>query len=225
MNSSVSEKYNGETPLWMYLCDKMNKSENSTTKIRQHAKEMGISIKGKSRRELCKELSKYYQSNLENTGDKNEEDDTSSSSSSLSLQTGQKDVKSLKVKLAKLIDNLEGGYRNFFEPQDIDNWNEGKTSYEYHEILYNVKNLDDVEKNKKRLGELYSFDRFPTFPRLLRLLIYTIENVPISDRQELVLSLKAIFMEDPYSEDDEFQRQEEQKIFEYDYENEYGVRR
>ena len=56
----------------------------------------------------------------------------------------------------------------------------------------------------------------------MKLLINSIEGIPIKDRQKYVMSLKAIFMND---RDENKNFEEEEKFFEYDYEEEYGVRR
>ena len=197
MSSNIieDEKNNVEVPLWEYLCNKLDKTNNTSLQIRKYAKEYSIEIQGKNKKELCQELSKNFK---------------------------EKDKNKNIVNLAKLIDNYEGGFRNYFEPQDINNWNEGKGSYEYHQVLYNVKNLDIIKENKNKLAKLFQYKQFPTFGDLLNLLIFSIENIPVEDRQTYVMSLKEIFMND---QDLDVQGEEEEKLFEYDYENEYGIRR
>ena len=231
-----------EIQLWMFLCNKMNRSENTISQIRKHAEDVGIDdVKNKNRATLCRDLAKNYYLKLKSenggdfktlpvdsksTGSDHILDKDSTNNNNLINDRREEDVKkissSLKVKLAKLIDNSEGEYRNYFDPQDIDNWEQGKSLYDYHEVLYNVKNLNIIKQNKRNLSELYQFQDFPTFTELLKLLINSIEGIPIKDRQKYVMSLKAIFMND---RDENKNFEEEEKFFEYDYEEEYGVRR
>lgn len=195
------------TQTWMFLCKKMEDSKKTNSQLKNYAIEEGINPKGKSRKELCKELAKIYdqQLKLENK--------------ILNISSNEEE---LILKLSKLIDNYENGYRNYFEPEDINNWNEGKGTYEYHEVLYNVKTLNVIKQNKDKLEELYSFKNFPSFVELLKLLILSIEKIPIKERQKYVTNLKDIFTEDSEKND---KIGDEEKMFEYEYENEYGVQK
>ena len=216
LKSNVPKKTtsNDDIPSWMFLCNKMNKSKNTNAQLREHAIGVGISVQGKSRTTLCRELAKNFHNtlNVENGGKVNTDKKV------LSIDRG-KNIDSLKVKLAKLIDNSEGGYSNYFNPQDIDDWEQGKSSYDYHAVLYNVRNLNIIKQNRRNLSKLYQFQDFPSFGQLLELLIDSIENLPLKDRQKYTISLKAIFTEDKVSDEDMGE------FYEYDYPNEYGIYR
>jgi hypothetical protein len=205
--NKVCKRKKESIPSWMFLCNKMNNSENTNAQIRKYAKDEGIDIKGKSRNALCRELAKSYDKKI-----KIETVETVSI------------TEELKKKLAKLINNSENGYSNYFTIIDINYWLEEKSSYDYHGILYYVRKFTIVKKNKKTQKELYDFKDFPNLSEMLKLLIGSIEVIPISDRQKYALFLKKLFTEQeeekPIDENEDIG-----EFYQYDYENEYDVLR
>jgi hypothetical protein len=207
--NTVCKKKNKSVPSWMFLCDKMNNSKDTDIQIRKYAKDTGIDVAGKNRKTLCKEIAKSYDKKIK-----------IESKGTETLKKEKLEVS--KKKLVKLIDNAENGYSNYFTMEELDDWLFEKSSYDYHGILYYVRNFKTVKKNKKTQTELYNFKKFPDLREMLKLLIISIENIPISDRQKYVMFLKNLFTEEekPLNEKDDIG-----EFYQYEYENEYDVLR
>jgi plasmid stabilization system protein ParE len=213
--NKVCKKKRKNPEHWMFLCNKMNTSESTNTQIREYAENSGINTKGKNRLTLCKELGKFYDKKI--TIESNKEY-TIESNKEYTIEY----IEILKKKLSNFIDNPENGYRNYFTLDDINDWLEEKSSYDYHVILYYVRKFNIVKKNRKTQKELYAFKDFPNLGEMLKLLTDSMELIPIVDIQKYALFLKKIFIEEEEKIDEDEGIGE---FYQYEYENEYGVLR